>query len=388
LKHYVSMISPTHFAPAQRSSPEQIMEDKGLVISQKFLTELFGGIDGVTAIINKNRQIIFANNDFLKMLGFNSLELILGKRPGEVISCVNSNAEPAGCGTSEACAYCGAVNAILVSQRTGQKSGQETRISSIIDGKIKSWDLFVKSTPVKIKDQDFYILSLEDKSNEKRRLALEKIFFHDILNTAGGLNGLLQLLKEGTDPEEARELINLSERASKRLIEEIMLQRQLRSAENGDLEVKIEKIGAIDALTSSIEKVKFHEVAKGKNIEINTDLIDTELETDSTLLQRILINLIKNAYEATSTKSTVSAGIHDGYEYVTFWVKNDLVMPKEIQMQVFQRSYSTKGTGRGIGTYSVRLLTENYLRGKVGFVSNEEEGTIFSVELNKKFPLD
>jgi sensor histidine kinase regulating citrate/malate metabolism len=61
-------------------------------------------------------------------------------------------------------------------------------------------------------------------------------------------------------------------------------------------------------------------------------------------------------------------------------------MPEEVKMQLFQRSFSTKGEGRGIGTYSIRLLTENYLNGKVSFISNKTDGTVFSVELNKKFP--
>jgi sensor histidine kinase regulating citrate/malate metabolism len=69
-------------------------------------------------------------------------------------------------------------------------------------------------------------------------------------------------------------------------------------------------------------------------------------------------------------------------------VKNDQVIPEDIQKQLFQRSFSTKGTGRGIGTYSIKLLTENYLKGKVSFVSNETDGTVFSIELNKKFPKD
>ena len=50
-------------------------------------------------------------------------------------------------------------------------------------------------------------------------------------------------------------------------------------------------------------------------------------------------------------------------------------------MQIFKRSFSTKGKGRGLGTYSVRLLAENYLKGKAGFISNEKEGTIFFVDL-------
>jgi len=60
-------------------------------------------------------------------------------------------------------------------------------------------------------------------------------------------------------------------------------------------------------------------------------------------------------------------------------------MPAEIQMQIFQRSFSTKGSDRGIGTYSIKLLAENYLKGKVDFSSNESEGTIFWVDFNKKY---
>ena len=54
-------------------------------------------------------------------------------------------------------------------------------------------------------------------------------------------------------------------------------------------------------------------------------------------------------------------------------------------MQIFQRSFSTKGQpGRGIGTYSIKLFGETYLGGR-GFVSPAEapEGTTFSIVLPK-----
>lgn len=38
-------------------------------------------------------------------------------------------------------------------------------------------------------------------------------------------------------------------------------------------------------------------------------------------------------------------------------------MPRTSQLQIFQRSFSTKGKGRGLGTYSIKLLTERYLKG-------------------------
>jgi hypothetical protein len=57
-------------------------------------------------------------------------------------------------------------------------------------------------------------------------------------------------------------------------------------------------------------------------------------------------------------------------------------MPREVQLQIFQRSFSTKADrGRGIGTYSVKLFVERYLKGTVGFVSAEPGGTTFSVTL-------
>ena len=99
------------------------------------------------------------------------------------------------------------------------------------------------------------------------------------------------------------------------------------------------------------------------------------------MLGRVLGNLVKNAVEASSggMKVVVGAAPVDGG--VEFWVHNASAIPREAQLQVFQRSFSTKGAGRGLGTYSVRLFAERYLGGKVSFESSEESGTIFRVVL-------
>jgi nitrogen fixation/metabolism regulation signal transduction histidine kinase len=382
------MEDETHFAPALRSNKEQIFKEYELVGSQRYFTEIFGALTGIGAVLDENRQIVFANSDFLSLLGIDTLESILGKRPGEVISCVHATEEPLGCGTSFACAYCGAVTAILESQRSGKKAIKETRITRDVDGKTQSWDMNIISTPVKLSGNMFYVLVLQDISDEKRRSALERIFFHDLLNTAGGLNGLLSILKEGADPEEARELINLSEEVSRDILDEIMLHRQIRAAEMGDLQIKIEKVNSLGLLSSAVGKISSHEVGKNKTVVISDKVVDIDFETDKNLFQRVIINLLKNALEATESQNSVSAGVESEDDIIRFWVKNDSVIPIDVQMQLFQRSFSTKGTGRGIGTYSIRLLTENYLKGKVSFVSNETDGTVFSIELKKKFPAD
>jgi K+-sensing histidine kinase KdpD len=381
------MEKDTYFAPALRSTKEQILKESELVGSQKFFKEIFGSLTGIGAVIDRNRQIVYVNDDFLDLLGIKTLEPILGKRPGEVVSCMHSTEQPSGCGTSEACKYCGAVNAIIKSQKSGLKTIRETRISAKVDGVNKSWDLNISSTPITLSGQVFYVLMLQDISDEKRRAALERIFFHDLLNSAGGLNALLTILKEGTTAEEERELITLSEETSRDILEEILLHRQLRAAEKGDLQVKIEPVNSIELLDSAIGKISSHEVGKKKSIVIDDHSANVDFETDRLLFQRVIINLLKNALEATPKDGTVTAGVKCNGDEVILWVKNDALIPKDVQMQLFQRSFSTKGVNRGIGTYSIRLLSENYLKGKITFVSNEAERTIFAVEVKRKFPV-
>lgn len=380
------MEEKTFFAPALQSSIEDILNQNEIIASQKLFSDLFSAMNGVGAVIDKNRQIVYANNDFLNFLGIKSVETILGKRPGEVISCLHSSEGPAGCGTSNSCEYCGAVNAILESQITQQKSSRETKISSEVNGRKLSWDLNVTSTPINLAGHLFYVLNLQDISSQKRIESLERIFFHDLMNSAGGLYGLLTLLKEGTAPGEELHLIDLSIQASQDIIEEIAAQKQIRMAEAGDLKVNIEPVNSIEFVNSSIGKIKQHKVGTGKHIMISEDTSDVDFETDKSLLQRVILNMLKNALESSHQDGIVKIGVDQVAENIRFWVKNDIVIPSDVQMQLFQRSYSTKGCGRGLGTYSIKLLTENYLMGKASFTSNPQTGTVFEIKLRIKYP--
>ncbi len=369
------------FIPALKNSVEEILNDHDLIASQKLFTEIFGAIAGISAVINRNRQIVYANEPFLEYLGIKSLEPVLGKRTGEVISCINSGRGSHGCGTSDACNYCGAVNAIFQSQETNRKAVKETSVSSFIDGEQKSWDLKVTSTPIMLADQEFYVLSLQDISYQKRLAALERIFFHDLLNIASGLNGLLMIIKEGIDPEETQNLIIKSEAISRDIIEEIMMYRQLRAAEDGDIQINADLVNSLESLNAAIELIRSHEVGQNKLILAAEHSYEIVFNTDRILLQRIIINLLKNALEATAYEGLVLAGTENRGDKIRFWVRNEGVIPHNIQMNIFKRSFSTKGNGRGLGTYSVRLLAENYLQGKTGFITNEKDGTIFFVDL-------
>jgi signal transduction histidine kinase len=122
-----------------------------------------------------------------------------------------------------------------------------------------------------------------------------------------------------------------------------------------------------------------------RHIRIADGCEDVVFESDLSLVQRVLGNMVKNAMEAAVPGETVTLGCNREPEGVSFRVHNPTYMPKEVRLQVFKRSFSTKGAGRGLGTYSMKFLSENYLGGKISFTSTETEGTTFRVTYPVKF---
>ena len=87
--------------------------------------------------------------------------------------------------------------------------------------------MVVHTRPLAIAGQDFILYSMQDISHEKRRQALERIFFHDILNTATGLRGLIQFLADEAPPP-MREDTSMLAGYFEQMVEEILTQKQLR----------------------------------------------------------------------------------------------------------------------------------------------------------------
>ena len=91
--------------------------------------------------------------------------------------------------------------------------------------------------------------------------------------------------------------------------------------------------------------------------------------------------MIRNAREASDSGHHVEVVVRQDDDHAVITVRNEAVMPLHVQLQVFQRSFSTKGRGRGVGTYSMKLLAHDYLRGDVTFTSSEGDGTVFTLRL-------
>lgn len=374
-------MEPTRFAPANRSSLKVVHDEFSFIKNVEYIEKLIDALPYVGAILNENRQIVFANQTLLDLLGIQTLESILGLRPGEAVKCVNANNQTGGCGTAEACSVCGAVNSIMECLRTGQPVSSECRIISQLEGEIQAFDFKVYSRPIQFGPHNLIVFSLIDISSDKRRKALERVFFHDILNKTGSLQGFIELLKKETEPSRITEFIRYLEILNNDLTEEILAQRQLSSAEHGELKVNPGEHNSLEMCRMVQSQMLHHEVALEKSITVWPQTESIALFTDGVILRRVLMNMVKNALEASKPGGAVVIGCHRKNTEAVFFVQNATVMSEKVKLQVFQRSFSTKGNNRGLGTYSMKLFAENYLKGRVSFESSEGIGTIFYIHL-------
>jgi len=365
----------TEFAPAERASVEVLQRQRRLFENAPLMKQMLDAVPDILLVLNGERQVVYANRSLYRTLGIKNGEIdgVFGNRPGEVLKCIHAFESAGGCGTTVFCSTCGAAKAILSSQKN-QADVQECRILQDQTG--DALDLRVWTNPLLVDDTLFTVFAVTDISHEKRREFLERIFFHDILNTAGGLRGSAELIREA-GVEELDEFKDIILRLSNDLIEEIQAQRQLAAAENEELAIHPSAFETADILEEIVDLYGGHQVARERHIRIEDSAYEGRLITDRSLLRRVLGNMMKNALEASTPGDTVTLGCVAADQGVSFWVHNPGFIPLDIQLQIFQRSFSTKGSGRGLGTYSIKLLTERYLKGRVSFGTSPEEGTVF-----------
>ncbi len=358
-----------------RSDPKELERQVGLFSNNKQF-EIFGNaIPDFMIVTNSQWQIVFANESLIKYLAVPSVQDILGMRIGEVFFCNSSIKSSLGCGTAEACNLCGAYKA-FISTEQGLHGEQDCSITS--GSEHKNIDLRIKSTPITIEDEQFTIFVMADITDSNQQKVLERVFFHDLANSIGSLLGYAELMKNAK-PNELEQFRYVFFEITQSISDEIIAQQQLTAAENHALEVQSVVLHSRSLLSSIAEMYQYHVVGKGKSIVIDRSAEDFVFVTDDVLFRRVISNLVKNALEASGVHDVVTLGCIRKNQGLEFSVHNNAVIPNDVQLQIFKRSFSTKGIGRGLGTYSVKLLTEEYLNGVVSFNSNQRVGTVFSI---------
>lgn len=360
-------------APAVPQAPERLPADvvqrqAAAAAAERTLVAVLEAFPGPAALLNDRRQVLVANSAFRTA----AVDLSPGARPGDALGCVEAGRGPDGCGTSPACMTCGAARAFLCIEGGAQGAvREECLFTRHGHGGEESLEYEAGVTRL---DGGLTMIALRDISGEKRRRVLERCFLHDALNAAGGMQGMAELVVAGDE-----RFAGMLPGAAAALVEELRCHQAILSAETGELvpEREMVQVGAL--FDEVVALYGGSRLRRGWRVEL--DPAGVALVSDRVLLRRILGNLLKNAIEASCSGSVVRMSARCDRGRVVFTVRNPGEMAADVQQRIFRRSFSTKATrGRGIGTWSVKLLAERYLGGTVSF-SCAGGSTVFSVEL-------
>lgn len=366
------------FTSAERADITNVLRDAEELNGTKLAENVINEMPSSLMVLNNYLQVVFVNQGLKDLIGTSS-DAILGKKMGEIINCVHAYECETGCGTAEICSECGAFKTVLAAHKNNAREETDMRITTT-NGDSRDYKIW--ASLYSHNNKAYTAISLMDTADKKRRQALEHTFLHDVDNTLSVILNYSKMIIDDKKLDKSACYAEMVNAAAKDLKNEIESQRNLIQAESRELPVELSLINSMDILDEITLFFSEYEEWQDRTIMIGKHAEEFNICTDRSLLTRVLVNMTKNALEATSDGGNVFLTCMQKDGLCVFSVNNPNFMPRSTQLQVFQRSFSTKGEGRGTGAYIMKLFGEKYLKGKVWFTSNEEEGTTFNFSMN------
>ncbi|HEX8985573.1 MAG TPA: ATP-binding protein [Bryobacteraceae bacterium] len=364
-----------------RAGQAEIDAQAKLLEAVPAVARILDAVPAMLMILNRQRQVVLANNSLARFAGAEDPEELRGLRSGEIFGCIHASHAPDGCGSTEACTACGALKA-MQSALIGRASTQHSRLVCITDRHEAQLELEVSASPLEIAGQAFTLVYLVDASDRTRRHWFERAVIPQALGLSTELEILTATIANPASDDALRSGCSpMLLAASRRLTSLLREIPEMAEAEAGGYACATVRVAAAELLTAAAGQTANDAAALGRRILFEPWDEDLAVDTDPMLARRILEKILLNALEATPVGGTVTLGCRNVEAGVELWIHNSGAIPRHTQLQIFQRSFSTKGPGRGYGTYFVKLMTERCLGGAVSFRSEAGEGTTFVVRL-------
>lgn len=239
-------------------------------------------------------------------------------------------------------------------------------------------------------------LNLEIEKVEKERLKelhqLKLKYFTDISHEfrtpltliTSPLEELLEAKKVNKWTRKKLKTMYYSSKRLLLLVEQIL---EFREIESGNYKVKAEPLALEDYLLQVVESFKI--LADKKSIQLNFEYHCSHpaYELDKDKLDKILFNLLSNAFKFTPVGGTifleVNTDVTNAQSVVNFSVSDTGSGIDKLDIEkIFNRFYTTKShnSGSGIGLALTKSLVE-ILKGNIKVVKSDKKGTEFLVQL-------
>jgi signal transduction histidine kinase len=152
-----------------------------------------------------------------------------------------------------------------------------------------------------------------------------------------------------------------------------------------DIAVLLDK--TVELASSDYDLEKRYDFRKIKIVR-NYDMIETKILCESSKMQQVFLNLLKNSAQAMANANTenpcITLDVHSDSNMIQIEIEdNGPGMPEDIRKRVFEPFFTTKdvGVGTGLGlSVSYFIITENH-GGTMGVESTPGRGARFIVRL-------
>ncbi|MBD2447656.1 HAMP domain-containing histidine kinase [Nostoc sp. FACHB-152] len=223
------------------------------------------------------------------------------------------------------------------------------------------------------------------KENQKKEVLINCII-HDIAGQLTAINCCLSLLEFESLTAKGKENLEI---ARKQSLKQEMLIRNILDAFSADVRSLETFVADIDtapdilvAIQENLELFNSTFSLSNKQLQFvaNTDITaDWKVVGEQSRLDRIITNLVENAYRYSPPESTVTIGLQAEEESVLFTIDDEGagVQPEMIE-NLFQKfSQGQNNSGRaGIGLYFCRMTIERW-GGNIGYLPRQEGGSRF-----------
>jgi two-component system phosphate regulon sensor histidine kinase PhoR len=233
-----------------------------------------------------------------------------------------------------------------------------------------------------------FILVVHDITQLRRFSSMRRDFIsnvsHELRTPVSVIMANSETLVDGAleDKKQAKVFAKAILHNAERLSDMVSSLLDLSRIDYGELKLNIEELSINDYINDAIDSLK--NLGKRKNISIECSCSKNKIVlADKNALERILNNLIENAFKYSDPESIINISTRKTKDYLEVSVKdNGRGVPDQEKDFLFDRFYRTADAratdekGSGLGLAIVKNLVNN-LNGEVGIKNTYPNGSIF-----------
>jgi signal transduction histidine kinase/ligand-binding sensor domain-containing protein/DNA-binding response OmpR family regulator len=253
---------------------------------------------------------------------------------------------------------------------------------------------FQKYSVIHIKQKNELLMEHFEKEKIQELSQMKLRFFtnisHEFRTPLTLIIGPLEkLIRKGDYDKKTVQSFSIMHRNASILLRLINQLIDFRKFEQGKMKLRASNTNVVAFLNEVF--LSFTELAENKSIiyTFASPRNNISLWFDEDKLERIMYNLLSNAFKFTSEGGKIDLELDEDDFHVIVKVKdNGVGIPEEMQTHIFERFYQTeriqnrKVGSTGIGLSFIKGLVEMH-NGEINFESKENEGTTFTVSFQK-----